>query len=130
MLILCFLVGCTPKEDIPKKEIHSYPITILQTDDAVVTVADKDSDPYVCFSVRRNASERVTSYNIYINDQPVPVETINANLGEVWTDDRILPEGEVDTFSIFVKERGRIYVLFTAQYEANEYNCIISFEYK
>ena len=129
LLILC-LLGCTEKEEIPENELLSYPVTLLQTDDAVVTVADKDSDPYVCLSVRRNASERVSSYNMYINDRPVPVEAIDAVLGEVWTDDKILPEGEIDRFSVFVKERGRIYVRFIARYESNEYNCVISYEYE
>lgn len=129
LLILC-LLGCTEKEEIPENELLSYPVTLLQTDDAVVTVADKDSDPYVCLLVRRNASERVSSYNMYINDRPVPVEAIDAVLGEVWTDDKILPEGEIDRFSVFVKERGRIYVRFIARYESNEYNCVISYEYE
>lgn len=129
LLILC-LLGCTEKEEIPENELLSYPVTLLQTDDAVVTVADKDSDPYVRLSVRRNASERVSSYNMYINDRSVPVEAIDAVLGEVWTDDKLLPEGEIDQFSVFVKERGRIYVRLIARYESNEYKCVISYEYE
>lgn len=132
VLLALFVAGCTPEdpEGIPGKEEVSYPVILAESDDAVVVLVGEGEDPRAFLSIRRKPSEQLSSYCIEINGEPVTEDSITADLGPVWDDDRIKPEGELDNFSVSVPERGRITVTLSALYGGNEYNNAITYVYE